>query len=103
MTGLCDGCGGKCCDHIIIEHILPQMNVGQFMDTVHWLELHEGISVSDINPDTRYCKLRIEVPCTNLVDGRCSDYEHRPLTCRVYVCPEGKQKMIKEALAKERR
>jgi len=61
----CDACQGKCCQYFTLELFYPQLSIGQFMDTINWIERHEGVTVTDINASLRYCKVTITNPCKN--------------------------------------
>lgn len=82
----CDQCDARCCLSFTLEVIQPQLTTIQFNDYVDRVRRTIGVKVSDIRPDAKYFKLTIDSPCRDLVGGKCGDYEHRPLTCRLYEC-----------------
>ena len=73
----CELCGGACCKSIGIHKSL--FNAG----VIDWVALHGRDEKSHI---------RLEVPCSLLKDGKCSDYENRPNICKSY--PVGNPKCI---------
>lgn len=77
--GACDQarCGGACCEYMIFwlnpEQCPP--------DTQRWYELH-GCKVDRLS--AKMVAVHVPIPCTKLVDGKCSIYEDRPEMCRNY-------------------
>jgi Fe-S-cluster containining protein len=70
----CLECRGACCESfsIPLSDIRPPG-----ADERRWIELHGKKGATH---------LEIEAPCTNLTaDGRCCDYENRPLVCVFYM------------------
>lgn len=70
MNPACQLCAGACCETICLPHTqLP-------VHDADWLKRH-GCLQGD----------HVELPCRCrclLPDGRCAEYDERPLTCRVY-------------------
>lgn len=80
MNTDCNNCS-KCCRNFF----LPIKNFSD--DVKRWIEFH-GISVVRIK-DQDY--LKINNPCENLKDDKCSIYEDRPDVCRVYDCKDNQE------------
>jgi len=73
---MCNQCG-KCCQNIILP-------LGIFLDEddIRWVEYH-GLGV--IEKDGKQ-QIKINHPCSKLVDNKCSIYEDRPEICQIYIC-----------------
>ena len=91
MNPACETCNGKCCTSFSIEYFQPQLTEGHFKDALDWIGRHHDTFVEDVKVDLRLCRVRVNNPCDYLgADGRCTDYEHRPVTCRLYNCEKMK-------------
>jgi Fe-S-cluster containining protein len=86
MTTSCESCPDVCCNRLTIEVLQPQLSEAQFQDYVDWAGRRVDVTISKVWVDGRTFNLTFETPCKDLKDGRCTDYEHRPLTCRLYKC-----------------
>ncbi|MBI5142381.1 MAG: YkgJ family cysteine cluster protein [Nitrospirae bacterium] len=76
----CDGCG-ECCLYVALEIDRPTCK-RDYSDII-WHLLHEGVSVY-IDHDNKW-HVEFASRCANLsADGRCGDYEGRPMICRKY-------------------
>ena len=77
---MCRQCQSKCCRYFCFEIDEPE-DFEEF-ENLRWFVLHEGISV---HVDEGKWFISIDNKCRNLAeDGRCTDYENRPLICRKY-------------------
>lgn len=72
----CTECGGQCCKFFVIP--APKMKNPDY-------EKYFALRV----PGARFMETKrhgrifvINIPCKNLKDGRCVDYENRPKLCR---------------------
>lgn len=63
-----------CCNDVMFQ-LVPLGEEEVAWAKRHRLPLHEGSNIP-----------MAELPCQLLVNGRCTDYEHRPDTCRKYRC-----------------
>ena len=76
---LCRHCQGACCEMFWTE-VPPNLEVP---GNKQWLRLRGAVA---FEPH----RVRWEIPCAALVDGKCSIYRRRPATCREFArgCPE---------------
>ena len=63
----CKECSGACCKSFIISH------AGLTPDLIKYVNLHGVVGFN---------YTRILAECSNLINGKCSDYENRPDTCK---------------------
>lgn len=81
MSKLCKECGAKCCQYFCFEIDEPD-DCEEFED-VRWYLAHENVSVHIDEDGDWYISLANR--CRYLgPDGRCADYDNRPLICRTY-------------------
>ena len=93
----CEYCEGACCKYFGLPMKVPNKDIER------WLKFHKGVTY-----DKK--KILIDIPCKNLVDGKCKIYRDRPNVCKVYqvgcesclesierICPE-KLNKIKELM-----
>jgi Fe-S-cluster containining protein len=82
----CDSCPDVCCQRLTIEVFQPQLSEAQFLDYVGWVGRRVDVTIGKVWVDGRTFEMTNSTPCKYLVEGRCTDYEHRPLICRLYKC-----------------
>ena len=75
----CEQCDAKCCKDMFIP--FPKIT----NDTRRWIELHKGLSVVLIKG---LGFIKVEIPCSKLINNKCSIYEDRPDNCRNYECKD---------------
>lgn len=93
----CDSCQGKCCRYFILDYQRLDMSIPLFRDTLDWISRHHDTSILKQDLTKRWARIQISNPCTCLDgDGRCKDYEDRPLTCRKYVCDKMREAIIED-------
>ncbi len=81
----CAECNALCCRYMAVEVDTPETE--EDYDDVRWYLLHRNVRVL-IDREGDWL-VAFDSPCEWLgEDGRCRDYEHRPLLCRSY--PHGK-------------
>jgi hypothetical protein len=99
MNQTCETCGGDCCKYMILDYNRPDMSIPLFRDTLNWIERHHETYIESQDLTKRTAKIRFNYPCDCLgPDGRCRDYDGRPMTCRKWTC-----KKLCAAAAKEYR
>lgn len=82
----CAQCGALCCRYMAIEVDPPE--TAEDDDDVRWYLLHRNVRVL-IDREGDWL-VAFDTPCAKLgPDGRCQDYENRPLLCRSY--PHGNE------------
>ncbi len=64
-----------CCENINLP-----LGIEPDEDVKRWMELH--------NLEVNGKMLKINQPCSKLVNGKCSIYEQRPNNCKNYDCNE---------------
>jgi len=82
----CSGCGAKCCSGIVT----PLLTTEEVQSHEYPL-MFNGVpeNIKKVNPDiealiTLY--MRPGIGCAWLKDGKCTNYEKRPMTCRRWDC-----------------
>lgn len=81
----CAQCDGLCCRYMAIQIDSPETATDY--DDIRWHLLHRNVRLL-IDREGDWL-VAFDTPCSRLgPDGRCQDYENRPLLCRSY--PDGR-------------
>lgn len=79
----CFECDQICCRTAAIEVEAPK-SLRDWSDLLFYLYHDKTQIVIAKNGRSKEWYVEFMTPCKNLVDGRCADYEKRPLVCRDY-------------------
>lgn len=79
----CFDCNQICCRTAVIE-VDPPKTLRDHSDLLFYLYHFDTEVVIAKSGGKKEWYVEFMSPCRNLVDGRCTIYEHRPLVCREY-------------------
>ena len=76
----CKQCG-DCCRYVVLPIVADDEGYYE------WLRLHGARIVNQpVAGGVTFVCARFELPCSALVDGKCSIYDRRPEMCRRWEC-----------------
>ena len=74
----CKDCNAPCCRRVLVG-----FGEEPTWDVKYYLSLHQGLEV--IFEKGKWW-LKIDSPCTKLINNKCSIYKDRPDVCKLYEC-----------------